>query len=145
MFENHVDGDFNDFWDKMELDKTWGTYTELLAFSTMLEIDIDVYDNIQWVKPLISIKKNSNKKCSLLYTKWSHYDVLDPLEKKEIISFDKSKISKVKKWYNICEIFTKNDEKKNSDEFLQIIKKHYLANWFPPNSAAFFLKDVYYQ
>ena len=31
----------------MELDKIWGTYTELPAFSTMLEIDIDVYDNIQ--------------------------------------------------------------------------------------------------
>ena len=54
----------------MELDKTWGTYTELLAFSTMLEIDIDVYDNIKWVKPLISIKKYSNKgKFSLLYIK----------------------------------------------------------------------------
>ena len=23
MFENHVDGNFNDYWDKMELDKTW--------------------------------------------------------------------------------------------------------------------------
>ena len=57
MFENHVNGDFNNYWDKMELDKTWGTYTELLAFSTMLEIDINIYDNIIWVKPLISIKK----------------------------------------------------------------------------------------
>ena len=37
MFENHVDGDFNDYWDKMELDKTWGTYTKLLVFSTVLE------------------------------------------------------------------------------------------------------------
>ena len=46
MFENHVDGNFNDYWDKMKLDKTWGTYTELIAFSTMLEIDIDVYYNI---------------------------------------------------------------------------------------------------
>ena len=43
-------------------------------------------------------KKNSNKgNFSILYTKWSHYDVLYPLEKKEIIIFDKSKISKVKK------------------------------------------------
>ena len=33
------------------------------------------------------------------------------LEKKEIIIFDKSNISKVKKRYNICEIFIKNDEK----------------------------------
>ena len=41
----------------MELDKTYGTYTELLAFSIKLEIDLDVYDYIQWVKPLISIKK----------------------------------------------------------------------------------------
>ena len=24
------------------------------------------------------------------------------------------------------------------------LKKHYLANWFPPNSAAFLLKNVYY-
>ena len=32
----------------------------------------------------------------------------------------------------------------NSDEFLQINKKQYWANWFPPNSAAFILKDVYY-
>ena len=40
MFANHVDQDFNDFWDKIELDKTRGTYTELLAFSTMLDIDI---------------------------------------------------------------------------------------------------------
>ena len=47
MFENHVDGDFNDYWNKMEFDKTWGAYTELIAFSTMLEIDIDEYDNIQ--------------------------------------------------------------------------------------------------
>ena len=23
MFENHADGDFNGYWDKMELDKTW--------------------------------------------------------------------------------------------------------------------------
>ena len=23
MFKNHVDGDFNDYCDKMELDKTW--------------------------------------------------------------------------------------------------------------------------
>ena len=61
MFENHVDGDFNDYWNKMELNKTCGTYTELLAFSTMLEIDIDVYDNIIWVKPLISVTKNSKK------------------------------------------------------------------------------------
>ena len=43
-------------------------------------------------------KKNLNKGIfSILYTKWSHYDVLYPLEKKEIISFNKSKISKVKK------------------------------------------------
>ena len=57
MLESHADGDFNDYWDKLELYKTWGIYTELLAFSTMLEIDIDVYDNIQWVKPLISLKR----------------------------------------------------------------------------------------
>ena len=57
MLENHADEDFNDYWDKLELYKTWGTYTELLAFSTMLEIDIDLYDNIQWVKPLISLKR----------------------------------------------------------------------------------------
>ena len=49
-----------------------------------------------------------------------------------------------KKWCNICKIFTKNDEK-NSDEFLQINKKYYMANWFPSKSAAFLLKDVYYQ
>ena len=61
MFDNHFDWDFNDFWDKMELDITWGTYIELLAFSTMLEIDINVYDNIQWVKPLISIKRTQIK------------------------------------------------------------------------------------
>ena len=43
-------------------------------------------------------KKNSNKGIfSILYTKWSHYDVLYPLEKKQIIIFDKSKIFKVKK------------------------------------------------
>ena len=43
-------------------------------------------------------KKNSSKGIfSILYTKWSHYDVLYPLENKEIIIFDKSKISKVKK------------------------------------------------
>ena len=30
----------------------------------------------------------------LLYTKWSVCDVLYPLEKKEIINFDKSKIPK---------------------------------------------------
>ena len=64
LFENHVDRNFDDYWDKMELNKTWGTYTELLAFSTMLEIDIYVYDNIQWVKLLISIKKTQTKeKC----------------------------------------------------------------------------------
>ena len=97
MFKYHVDGDFNYNWNKMELDKTWGTYTELLAFSTMLEIDIDVYGSIQWVKPLISlIKELKQRKILLLYTKWSYYYVLYPLEKKEIISFDKSKISKVK-------------------------------------------------
>ena len=61
MFENHADVDFNNYWDKMELDKTWGTYTKLLAFSTMLEIDIDAYDNIQWVKSLISIKRTQTK------------------------------------------------------------------------------------
>ena len=67
MFENHVDGDFNDYWDKMELDKTRGTYTELLTFSTMLEIDVDVYDLIQSVKPLVLIKKNSNKEIFHFY------------------------------------------------------------------------------
>ena len=87
-----------------------GTYTELPAFSTMLEIDIDVYDNIQWMKPLISIKKSTQTKenFSLLDTKWSPYDVFYPLEKKEIISFDKLKISNVKKY---LWDFTKNDEK----------------------------------
>ena len=49
MFVNRVDGDINDYWDKMELDKTYGTYTKLLAFSIKLEIDLDVYNNIQWV------------------------------------------------------------------------------------------------
>ena len=77
----------------------------------MLEIDIDAYDNILWVKPLVSIKKLKQRKVLTLYTKRSHYDVLYPLLKKEIISFDKSKISKVKKRYNISEIFTKNDDK----------------------------------
>ena len=28
--------------------------------------------------------------------------------------------------------------------FYKLTKKQYLANWFPPNSAAFLLKDVYY-
>ena len=93
MFENHFDGDFNDYWDIMELDNTNGTYTELFAFSTVLEIDIDVYDSIKWVKPWISIKKNSNNgEFLLLYRKRSHYDVLYPFEKKEIISLNKSKI-----------------------------------------------------
>ena len=27
MSENHFDGDFNDYWDKMKLDNTNGTYT----------------------------------------------------------------------------------------------------------------------
>ena len=94
IFENHVDIDFNDYKDKMELDKTWGTYTEYLHSLQFLKL---IYDNIQWVRPLISIKKKSNKgTISLLYSKWFHYDALYPLEKKEIISFDKSKISKVK-------------------------------------------------
>ena len=99
MFENHVDRNFNDYWDKMKLDKTWGTYTELLTFSTMLEIDIDVYDNIQWVKFMISIKKElkQRKFFIFIYKMVSLWRVLS-LEKKEIISFDKSKISKVKKW-----------------------------------------------
>ena len=89
-----------------------GTYTELLAFSTMLEIDIDVYDNIQWVKPLKSIKKNLNKgKFSLIYKKWSHYDMLYPFEKKEIIRFDKSKIFKVKNDTISVRFLLKNDEK----------------------------------
>ena len=63
IFENHVDGDFNEYWYKMELDKACGTYTELLAFYTILEIeiDIDVYDNIQWAKPLTSIKRTQTK------------------------------------------------------------------------------------
>ena len=44
----------------------------------------------------INKKIQTKKKNLLLYTKWSHYDVHYALEKKEIISFDKSKISKVK-------------------------------------------------
>ena len=67
MFENHADGDFNGYWDKMELDKTWGTYTKLLSFSIMLETDINVYDNIQWAKPFISIKIYSNKEKIYFY------------------------------------------------------------------------------
>ena len=51
----------------MEQDKTWKIYTELLAFSTMLEIDIDVYDNIQWVKPLIPIKRTQIKENFILF------------------------------------------------------------------------------
>ena len=46
MFVNHVDWYFNDYWYKMELDKTMGTYTKLLAFSKILDIEIDVFDNI---------------------------------------------------------------------------------------------------
>ena len=78
----------------------------------MHEIDIDVYDNIQWVKPLISIKKNSNKGFFLIYIRNGLIMMcFFAFERKEIISFNKSKISKVKKWYNICEIFTKNVKK----------------------------------
>ena len=46
------------------------------------------------------------------------------------------------KRYNICEIFNK---KNNSNEILQINKKNYMDNWFPSNSAALLIKDVYYQ
>ena len=38
MLENHVDEDFNDYWDKMELDKTRETYTKLLAFLPCLKL-----------------------------------------------------------------------------------------------------------
>ena len=73
------------------------------------------------------------------------YDVLYPLEKKEIISFDKSKISKVKKWYNICEIFTKNDVKNNSEEFLQNEQKTLFGYIDFPKIVLLSFKDVYYQ
>ena len=45
----------------------------------------------------INKKEHKQRKFSFLYMKWSHYNVRYSLEKKEIINFDKSKISKVKK------------------------------------------------
>ena len=70
MFENHVDGDFNDNWDKMELDKTWEHIQNFLHSLQCLKL-ILMYMLIfnEW-NPLISIKNNSNKgNFSFLYTK----------------------------------------------------------------------------
>ena len=67
-------------------------------------------------------KKTQKRKISFKKYERSHYDVLYPFERKEIISFDKSKISKLKGDTISLKFLLKMMKKNKSENFWQINK-----------------------
>ena len=86
LFSHWEGSRFNDYLDKMKVEGTWGTHIELSAYSELACIDIDIYDNINSLSPILEINHPHNTgKINLLFTNNCHYDAL--IKKDKISQF----------------------------------------------------------
>ena len=79
LYADNIEGDFDDYIQNMKNNGEWGGIVELLAFSSMINIRIELWTNIKDSSPYLTIGYAINQNViKLLYSNWCHYSPLIP-------------------------------------------------------------------
>ena len=102
LYADDIEGDFDDYIQNMKNNGEWGGIVELLPFSSMIDIRIDLWTDINDSAPYLTIGYSNNQNViKLLYSNWFHYSSLIPSSNNNLIT-RKNKLIKGKK-YRSCQ------------------------------------------
>ena len=88
----------------------WGGIVELLVFSSMIDIEIELWKDINDSVPYLTIGYANNQNViKLLYSNWCNYSPLIPSSNDNLIS-RKNQLIKGKKILKLSEILPKDQE-----------------------------------
>ena len=103
LYADNIEGDFYDYIQNMKNNGEWGGIVELLAFSSMIDIRIELWTDIKDSALYLTIGYANNQNViKLLYSNWCHYSPLIPSDNNLISR--KNKLIKGKK-YQSCPRF----------------------------------------
>ena len=77
LYADDIEGDFDDYIQNMKNNREWGSIIELLEFSSMIDIRIELWTDIKDSAPNLTIEYANNKNIiKLLNSNWCHYSPL---------------------------------------------------------------------
>ena len=98
LYADDIEGDFDDYIQNMKNNGEWSGIVELLAFSSMINIRIDLWTDINDSAPYLTIGYANNKNViKLFYSNWCYNSPLIPSRNNNLIS-RKNKLIKGKKY-----------------------------------------------
>ena len=79
LYAEDIEYDFDDYIQNMKNNGEWGGMVEFLAFSSMIDIRIELWTDIKDCAPYLTIGYANNQNAiKLLYSNWCHYSPLIP-------------------------------------------------------------------
>ena len=125
LYADDVEGDFDKYIKKMKNNGEWGGIVELLTFSSMIDVKIELWTNIKDSAPYLTIGyANNPNDIKLLYTNWCHYSPLIPSSNDFLVLKKKNEINKKKKILMFQDISQRNsDIPMNKSEMHELILK----------------------
>ena len=87
LYANDIEGDFDDYIHNIKNNGEYGGIVELLAFSSMIGIKIELWKEISDSTPYLKIGYANNQNIiKLLYSNWCHYSPLISRSSNSLIS-----------------------------------------------------------
>ena len=105
LYADDVEGDFDQYIKKMRNNGEWGGIIELQAFSSMIDVKVELWRNIKDSAPYFTIGyANNPNDIKLLYTNWCHYSPLIPSSNDNLVPKKKNEVNKKKRFW-CCRIY----------------------------------------
>ena len=103
QYADDVESDFDKYIKKMKNNGEWGGIVELLTFSSMIDIKIELWTNNKDSAPYLTIGYlNNPNDIKLLYTNWCHYSPLIPSSNYFLVPKKRNEVNK-KKNFDVAE------------------------------------------
>ena len=132
--------DIKDYISKMLIDGEWGGYVELVAFSELYNIQIQVYDSLGSQQPITTVSTADRRVALTILFSGDHYDSLIPrfheetdlIEYKELSDIDNDQIApayirKIERDY----VYVNEYPIRYTDETIKSILKYLKDSKFP--------------
>ena len=98
-FKEFIEGDENDYIQQMRNSSTWGGNIEIVAFSEIFDVSINIFDQITVFDPHYQVKWASTEdKINIIFRNNNHYNVL--IKKDTEWKFEEFKMPKMKSLEN---------------------------------------------
>ena len=98
-FKEFVKGDENDYIQQMRNNSTWGGNIEIVAFSEIFDVSINIFDQIAVFDPHYQVKwASTENKINIIFKNNDHYNVL--IKKDTEWKFEEFKMPKMKSLEN---------------------------------------------